>query len=208
MKLYYAPASPYVRKVMILLHETGLEPGVERISSATTPMKSDTALRKSNPLMKLPALILDSGETLYDSRVICEYLDTTFAGGRFFPAAPMTRWTALRRQSLADGLLDAGLIVRYETKMRPPEKLWEEWRSGQWAKVTGAATEMEHEAPQFGGSFDIGTIAIACALGYLDFRYPEFDWRDDRPVLAAWFAKFSERPSLQKTVPTLQPAGR
>jgi glutathione S-transferase len=208
VKLYYAPASPYVRKVMILLHETGLEPKVERLSSTTTPMKSDTALRKSNPLTKLPALILDSGETLYDSRVICEYLDTTYAGGRFFPADSTLRWPALRRQSLADGLLDAGLIVRYETKMRPPEKLWEEWRSGQWAKVTEAATEMEREAPKFGDTFDIGTIAIACALGYLDFRYPEFDWRDDSPALAAWFADFSKRPSLQKTVPTLQPAAR
>lgn len=203
MKLFYAPASPFVRKVMILLIETGVEPRVERLTSTSTPMKTDPSLHRSNPLAKLPALVLHNGETLYDSRVICEYIDATFGQGRFFPSAPAARWTALRRQSLADGLLDAGLLVRYETKMRPPEKLWDEWHRGQWAKVLGAMAEIEREAPALGDTFDIGTIAVACALGYLDFRYPDFAWRDGRPAASAWFAQFSGHPTLVKTAPRL-----
>lgn len=143
MKLFYAPTSPYVRKVMVLLIELGLDQKVERITGATTPMAANTTLSAMNPLAKLPALAIDSGETLYDSRVICEYLDSQFGGGRFFPQGGAARWTALRRQALGDGLLDAALLVRYEETARPAEKRWSDWSSGQWGKVARAIDAIE-----------------------------------------------------------------
>lgn len=201
MKLFYAPTSPYVRKVMVLLLETGLDAKVERLTGSTTPMAANPTLAAMNPLGKLPALELDSGETLYDSRVICEYIDTVHGGGRFFPASGAARWTALRRQALGDGLLDAALLVRYEETARPAEKRWADWSNGQWGKVTRAIDVIEGEATNFGSTFDIGTVALVCALDYVDLRFPERDWRPARAKTAAWLKTISARPSLRQTVP-------
>lgn len=200
MKLYYSPSSPYVRKVTVLALETGLDSRIERIAAATTPVDQNPDVAKANPLAKVPALVTDSGEVLFDSRVICEYLDSLHQGTKLFPAGD-ARWPALRQQALGDGLLDAALLVRYEGFLRPEDKRWPVWADGQMQKMRGALAEIEKLASGFGSRVDIGTITIACALGYLDFRYGHLNWRSDYPQTAAWAAAFFARPSLQATVP-------
>jgi glutathione S-transferase len=201
MKLFYSPASPYVRKVSVVAIETGLEPQIERIPSWTTPVAPDAAVAAHNPLAKVPALVTDAGEILYDSRVICEFLDSLHGGTKMFPAEPRARWKALQLQALGDGLLDALLLLRYEAWLRPEEKRWSAWQDGQQAKVDASLAAIEREAPQFGGRIDIGTITIVCALGYLDFRFADMGWRSGHAKMAAWFTRLCERPSLRATVP-------
>ena len=198
MKLRYSPASPYVRKVMIVALEGGLAERIEKLTTSVVPVKANDALQAENPLVKLPSLTTDAGETLYDSPVICEYLDSLHRAPRMFPDPGPARWTALRRQALGDGILDAAILTRYETTVRPKELQWTEWVDGQMRKVRGALDALENE--RFGG-FDIGTLTIGCALGYLDFRFPSEDWRKARPKLAAWFAEISRRPSMKATEP-------
>jgi glutathione S-transferase len=201
MKLHHNVASPYVRKVMAVAIETGLENRLEPISRMATPVKPDAELVADNPLGKIPCLVTDDGAVLYDSRVICEYLDSLHGGPRMFPAAGPARWTALRRQAEGDGILDAALLARYETFLRPEERRWPEWTLGQKLKFGRALDALEGEAAAFAGTVDIGTITIGCALGYLDFRYRDEGWRAMRPQLAAWFERFSERPSMARTAP-------
>ncbi|WP_298727712.1 glutathione S-transferase [uncultured Ferrovibrio sp.] len=200
MKLYYSPTSPYVRKVTALAMETGLDAKIERVPVTTTPVEQSPDLANANPLVKVPALVTDEGLHLFDSRVICEYLDGLHQGPKFFPTGA-ARWIALREQALGDGLLDAALLVRYEGFLRPEDKRWTAWSDGQMKKLRGALAEIEKLAPSFGNRVDIGTVTIACALGYLDFRYAHLDWRKDYPQAAAWAATFFERPSLKATVP-------
>jgi len=200
MKLYYSPTSPYVRKVTALAMETGLDVKIERVPVTTTPVEQSPDLANANPLVKVPALVTDEGLHLFDSRVICEYLDGLHQGPKFFPTGA-ARWIALREQALGDGLLDAALLVRYEGFLRPEDKRWTAWSDGQMKKLRGALAEIEKLAPSFGNRVDIGTVTIACALGYLDFRYAHLDWRKDYPQAAAWAATFFERPSLKATVP-------
>jgi len=201
MKLFYSPTSPYVRKVIVLAMETGLDAKIERIPAVTSPVEQHPDLARANPLAKVPALVIDSGEVLFDSRVICEYLDSQHQGPKFFPAAGPARWTALRQQALGDGLLDAALLVRYEGFLRPEDKRWPAWSEGQMKKITGALAEIERLAPSFGDRVDIGTVGIACALGYLDFRFADMNWRQQHPQAAAWAARVFERTSLKATVP-------
>ncbi|MGA7538015.1 MAG: glutathione S-transferase N-terminal domain-containing protein [Steroidobacteraceae bacterium] len=199
MQLYFSPTSPYVRKVRISAHELGLSGKIELIGIALTPVNPHDALRSSNPLGKIPALITEEGTALYDSPVICEYLDALAGGNRILPALGPARWTALRRQALADGILDAAVLVRYEETLRAKEQRWQDWLSAQWLKVRTSLDALEQES--LAGAFDIGAISIACALGYLDFRYASEGWRAGRPRLAAWAAAISTRPSLTATVP-------
>ena len=201
MKLYSAAPSPFVRKVRILVMETGLSDRVEEVDAKITPINPSDDLNQANPIGKIPALATDDGMTLFDSRVICEYLDTQHRGAKMFPANGAARWTALRRQALADGVLDAGVNTRYETFLRPEEQRWPEWIDGQKGKIRRGVDALEAEVDTFGDTVDVGTIAAACALGYLDFRFPDDDWRDGHPKLAAWFEAFSARPSMQATVP-------
>lgn len=199
MRMYSSPTSPYVRKVRVSAHELGLDARLERIDITLSPVNPHRELLTRNPLGKIPALLTDSGETLYDSPVICEYLDSLAGGGRIFPAEAPARWVALRRQALADGLIDATVLVRYETAVRPATLQWPQWIEGQFLKVRTALDVLEQDTLE--GPFDIGAISIACALGYLDFRFPEERWRETRPRLAAWYATASTRPSLVSTRP-------
>ncbi len=201
MKLFFHPASPYVRKVRVTAHELGLAGDIELISISLTPASPNDALRSSNPIGKVPALILDDGSALYDSPVICEYLDALASGGRVFPAVGPARWTALRRQALADGMTDATVLARYERAFRPRELQWQEWVDGQFLKIRTGLDALELEKLD---TFDIGTISIACALGYLDLRFPSEGWRASRPRLAAWLAAIGNRPSLATTAPPAQ----
>lgn len=200
MQLYFSPTSPYARKVRISAQELGFGEKIELLSIALTPINPHDALRSSNPLGKIPTLITDEGEALYDSPVICEYLDALAGGHRLFPAAGPARWRALRRQALADGILDAAVLLRYEEALRPKELRWREWVDGQWLKMRTGLDALERERLE--GAFDIGAISIACALGYLDFRYASEGWRASRPRLTAWAGEINQRPSLLATVPT------
>lgn len=199
MKLYFNPASPYVRKVRVTAHELGLDGRIERISISLSPVNPHEALRSSNPIGKIPTLVTDDGAALYDSPVICEYLDSLAGGDRIFPATGPARWTALRRQALADGIMDAAVLTRYEEATRPKELRWQGWIDGQLLKVRTILDALESE--NLDGAFDIGTISIACALGYLDLRFTGEGWRTSRPRLAAWLAAINQRPSLTATAP-------
>jgi glutathione S-transferase len=197
MKLHYSVASPYVRKVMAVAIETGLRGRLELLERKMSPVAPSAELNRDNPLGKIPCLVTDEGLVLYDSRVICEYLDGLHDGPKMFPAAGPARWQALRRQAEGDGMLDAGVLTRYETFLRPEERRWPEWIAGQKAKIGSALDALDGEAQ----TVDIGTIAIACALGYLDFRYAADEWRKGRPRLAAWYDAFARRPAIAETAP-------
>lgn len=201
MKLYVASASPFGRKASIVIAEHGLGARVVQEPASVTPVSRNNDIARDNPLVKIPTLVLDDGTALYDSPVICEYLDHLSGTPRFFPAAGPVRWTALRRQALCDGLMDAAILLRYEQALRPEALRWPDWIAGQTAKVTGALDALEAEAGGFGSAFDIGHIACACALGYLDLRFDQLGWRNGRPALAAWFETLSKRPSLIATFP-------
>ncbi|MDD9877048.1 MAG: glutathione S-transferase N-terminal domain-containing protein [Magnetovibrio sp.] len=199
MRLTGSETSPYVRKVRVQAMEGGYWEQLDFNELGTTPIDPNAGI--ANPLKKVPALELGDGMVLFDSRVICEYLDGALGDGASFPAPGPARWTALRRQALGDGLLDAALLLRYETSLRPAELCWNDWCDGQTVKIDGALADMEAQAADFGDTVDIGTITTACALGYLDFRYKDKGWRETYPALGAWYAEFSQRPSMTATVP-------
>jgi glutathione S-transferase len=197
MKIYFSPASPYVRKVMVVAHELGLADRIERLPSAAGPVQRDGTIRQHNPLGQVPTFFADDGTVLYDSRVICEYLDDLGGGGFFGSGA--VRWRNLTDAALGDGLLGAALLARYEAVLRPEPLRWSDWSRGQLEKVTDAVDRME--ATELGPRLDIGTVTLACGLGYLDFRFPDLDWRAGRPRVAAWYAEFARRPSMTATAP-------
>ncbi|MCH7864303.1 MAG: glutathione S-transferase N-terminal domain-containing protein [Proteobacteria bacterium] len=198
MKLRYSPLSPFVRKVTVMLIETGLEDKVERIPTDVWDPETDIA--KDNPLGKIPTLITDDGKALYDSPVICEYLDGLHDGDKLFPASGQTRWRALGLQALGDGMSEAGVLRLLETR-RPEEVRYEKWMARQTATVFRAMDALESEVDGLEGPLSIGQVAVGCSLGWLDFRFPDLGWRQDRPGLAEWFEGFSERPSMTATVP-------
>ena len=201
MKLFHNIASPFVRKVRVLAAETGLASRMELVQSVFTPVSPDTDLFASNPLGKIPTLMIDDGTALFDSRVICEYLDSLHAGPKMFPPEGEARWAALTRQALGDGILDAAVGTRYELALREPSRQWPEWIENQRQKYRRSLDALEAGAVSLDGALDIGVITAACALGYLDFRYPDEGWRDTRPGLARWYASFSERDSMRTTAP-------
>ena len=143
MKLRYSPTSPYVRKVMVLAIEAGIDGKIEKDKTAASPVERNESLYADNPIGKVPSLTTDDGMTLFDSPVICEYLDAEHAGGKFFPAKGKARWVALRQHAIADGLLDAALLARYESAMRPQELRWDAWHDGQKGKVKSALDMLE-----------------------------------------------------------------
>jgi glutathione S-transferase len=185
MILRYSPASPYARKIRIAAELLGLSDRI-RIEPASTADPNDS-LRIQNPLGKIPTLILADGSSLYDSRVIADYLDHLSGGGRLIPADPDKRFVALRLQALGDGVNDAALLIRYETATRPAALRDPEAIALQQGKIDRALATLEAVPPA--GPPDIGQIALACALGYLDLRF-EGAWRQTHPRLAAWLADF------------------
>jgi glutathione S-transferase len=201
MKIYYSPTSPFVRKCLICAHELGLFDRLELVPSTAHPVDRDRALVAVNPLGKVPALVTDEKAVLYDSRVICEYLNS-LGDGRLLPAqGAAARWNVLVDQSLADGMMDAAILTRYETAVRPQNLRWNDWVSGQLDKVTCGLAAIEPRARALGERVDLGTIALGCALGYLDFRYATLGWREKHPDTAVWFDRFSKRDSMMSTRP-------
>ncbi len=200
MRLWHNPASPFARKVRIISRETGLAESLEEVSIAVSPVKPHADLARENPLVKIPALSTPQDGTLYDSDVICEYLDS-LRGGKFFPKSGPERWRELRLQALGDGILEASVLMRYENAVRPQELRWGDWIAGQFGKVRGGLDALERECAGWGERFAIGEVTAACVLGYLDFRVPDEKWRATRPGLEKWFEKISQRPSVKATVP-------
>lgn len=201
MRLFDSPTSPYARKVNVVAIELGLSERIERQPSSASPVKPNAELSAQNPLGKVPTLITDDGRALYDSRVICEYLASLVPGSAVFPAAGEARFLALQQQALGDGMLDAALLARYETSLRPEPLRWDDWAAGQLNKIRQGVDQIEAQAGTLGSRVDIGTLALACALGYLDLRYADLNWRAGHPRAAAWYESFAQRPSLRETQP-------
>ena len=198
MKIRFSPTSPYVRKCLVSAHELGLNGQIELLPSNAHPVNRDQEIIKANPLGKVPTFYCDDGQVLFDSRVICEYLDDR-AGGSLFPRSGPARWTALTLQSLGDGILDAALLARYEEAVRPEPLRWADWRSGQLDKIETSLAHL-NAGPQWPADrLDIGTITIGCALWYLDLRFADLGWRDRYTSVAAWYAAFGQRASMKMT---------
>ncbi len=198
MKLYHSAASPFVRKCLVAAHELGLRERLELVPAAAHPVNRDKGVVAQNPLGKIPTLITDDGAVLYDSRVICEYLNAQ-GDGHLVPREGDARWRVLVDQSLADGIMDAAVLARYETALRPEALRWNDWITGQLEKVATGLDALEARAAGFGGRVDLGTIAFGCALGYLDFRFAHLNWRARRPHVASWFHGFAARASMVAT---------
>ncbi len=198
MKLRHSKPSPYVRKVLATAIETGLRDRIDVVP--TDPWATDTDLPADNPLGKVPALTLEDGAVLFDSPVICEYLDGLHDGPKLFPPAGPARWRALRLLALGDGISDAG-VSRILDSRRPQEQQSAAWQERQRLAIARACDALEADAESLDGPVTIGTLAVACALGYLDLRWDRDKWRDGRPRLAAWFETYSRRPSMLDTAP-------
>lgn len=196
MKLAYSPASPYVRKVTACAIKRGIDDKLERLKIGTT----DPELLKYNALSKVPTLIADDGMCIFDSPVICEYLDSIGTAPKLFPAAGPARWKALTQEALADGILDATQPRRREIAL-PQDEGRKSYIELQQGKVARALDEFEKQADSLGNLDTIGEITIGCALGYLDFRYANEPWRPGHPKLEAWYAKVVKLPPLADTMP-------
>jgi len=202
MKLFHTSTSPFVRKVMVTAHELGLAGRIESTHLRPSPLATDATLSRENPLSKIPVLVLDDGTPLFDSRVICEYLDTLHEGEKLVPASGAARWRVLRTQALADGILEAGIQIFYERAQRPKELQWQPWLDGQAAKARQALDALDAQVADLRGPLDLGQIAVAGAIGWLEFRDVLPGIREGRTALFAWYDEFRERPSMKATQPT------
>jgi glutathione S-transferase len=202
MTLYFNAASPFARKVVVLLHETGQLDRVTLQPTTLTPVSPSAELNADNPIGKIPALRLADGNVIHDSRVILDFLDHQHVGNPLIPREGSARWRRLTLASLADALMDAALLIRYETALRPEEKHWDLWLHNQQEKIERTLAYFEQEAiTELSSSFDVASITVAAALGYLDFRQPELGWRSTWPRLASWYLEVSQRPSMLATQP-------
>lgn len=201
--LRYSGGSPYARKVRVAAHELGLAGWLEEIASH--PWKAPDDLKALNPLGKIPTLVTEDGFTIFDSAVICEYLDTLYRAPRLIPPEGRDRWRTLRTQAVGDGIMDAAVLWRVEITQRKEQGTSPEWVERQRGAIIRSLDEMENDDAALAGPLDIGQIAVACALGYLDFRFGFLNWRATRPRLAAWYAAFAARPSMVATGP-VEPA--
>lgn len=199
MKLLSAPASPFGRKAKMTALIKGL---AARLAIETVDtLQANPRLAAENPLSKIPVLILDDGTQLYDSRVVCEYLDSLAATPRLIPAAGLDRFRCLTRAALADGLMEAAVLIVYEGRFRPEDKRVPSWLARQQAKIDGGLDHLEASLPAWGGEPDYADVALACALGYLDFRLGG-SWRPGRPRLVAWLDAFAGSvPAFDATRP-------
>lgn len=200
MQLVGNPASPFVRKVRVMLIETAQSDEVELVETVTTAVDPSPEASAANPLKKIPSLIRPDGCTLYDSRVITRYLDAR-AGTNLYKDNRL--WEVLTLEATADGILDAAVLMVYEGRVRPENMQYEGWVEAQWGKVTSALDAIEARwMSHLRGPIDAGQIAVGCALGYLDFRHGGREWRKGRGGLDDWYAAFAERPSMTATMPT------
>ncbi|NVN88887.1 MAG: glutathione S-transferase family protein [Rhodopseudomonas sp.] len=200
MKLSFSPSSPFARKVRIVAIELGLIDRIELVAAKVVPGEPNDEYSKINPLKRLPALILDSGEVIVDSYVIVEYLDE-LAGGKLIPASGASRWRAKSDHSMLQGMLDSMLLCRYEKMVRPQPLQWQAWYDDHWARAWNGMARFERNADTLSGPLDIAQIALVCVLGYADFRFPDCGWRKAYPKLDAFHEKMLQRPSVKVSVP-------
>ena len=199
LTLRSSPSSPFVRKVRIAASVLGLDREIGLVPADT--MNASDTVRLQNPLGKIPSLVLEDGTVLFDSRVILEYLDHRAGGGRIIPTDIDARLAALRLQALADGMMDASVLLVYEGRWRAPERHEPKWIEHQAGKVERTLAALEAAPPALSPTPDVGQIALACALGYRDFRFGDA-WRRDRPRLVAWLDRFAARvPAFAATAP-------
>ena len=203
MKLMHAAASPYARKAWAAAIELGLGGELEIVPTVVAPGKDNSEYTsKVNPLTKIPAMALEDGSVLYDSTVICEYLDARAGGGRIIPADGAARWRVLTQHALAQGMTDAALLIRYETFLRPEEARWDTWVESQRQKIQAGLQWFENNPDSLEGPLNLAQIALGVLLGYLDFRFGDDPWRPDHPKLEAWYAEASKRDCFAQTVPS------
>jgi len=199
MKLYWSSRSPFVRKVMVFAHECGLAGRIECERTLVSMSQPNTNLLKINPTGKIPTLLLDDGSALYDSTVICEYLDGLHGGAKLFPPSGPARWTALRRHALGNNLLDNLMLWRNET-LRPQPQQSAETLAAFETKVRNAVAALDREAAALAADpVGIGHVAIACALGYADFRFAPLGWRRGNDHITRWYDAFAQRASMTAT---------
>lgn len=197
--LHHSPASPFVRMVMVVAHETGLADEIECVEAVGTPLAPGTMPVAQNPLGKIPTLERPDGPAMFDSRVICRFLDSQ-GTGRLYPESRI--WEVLTLEALAHGLTEAVLLMTYEARLRPEDKQMPEIVDAQWSKAHRAAAAANSRwMSHLSGPLDAAQVALACGLGYADFRHPHRDWRSGNEALAEWYTRFSERPSMQATKP-------
>ena len=203
MKLYHSSTSPFVRKVLVVASELGLRDRITLVPSVLSPIAPDPTLSANNPLGKIPALVTDDGFSLFDSRVICEYLESLADAALpiLVPPKGIERARILRVEALADGILDAGILVRYETLLRPEDKRCAEWIEGQSSKIKLGLATLEAEVADFGAKLDRGQIAVVCALDWLAFRNPIGEVRASFPRIHAFADRLSTRTSFAETHP-------
>lgn len=196
MTLFWSSRSPFVRKVMVAAHETGLAHCLNLQRVIVSANRPNPEVMAANPLNKIPTLVLADGSALYDSRVICEFFDTLQQGPALFPSAPSARWRALRLQALGDGLMDV-ILLRLGEHNRAAAAQSATHLASFCLKLAAALDDLEQRADDLGGRLHIGQISVACALAHLDFRFAADGWRADRVRLAAWYEEFAARPSMR-----------
>ncbi|CTQ32647.1 glutathione S-transferase [Jannaschia rubra] len=198
MQLYSSPASPFARKCRVVLIETGQE-DVDVRDVTANPMGGEPALNAANPSGKIPVLVRDDGPAIHDSRVICRFLDARGKAG-LYPEGRL--WEVLSIEANADAMMESAVAITYEKRLRPEALHWSEWFDAQWTKIARSLDALEGRSmPLLEGPLNMAQIAVGCALGYLDLRLSDRNWREGRPTLAAWEERFAARPAMTATRP-------
>jgi glutathione S-transferase len=198
MRLYSSPNSPFARKVRVAAIETGI---IDRLDVVDAdPRQPDSPVTAYNPLRRIPTLVLENGDSLFESVLVCEYLDSLHDGPKLFPATGPARWRVLRLHALGDGAMSYAVFRINET--RRPEGERSPTMMARWQRDIGASLDMiEKRIAELDGPVTIGVIAVGCVLAYLDFRFAKDEWRKGRPVLARWYESWAKRPSMTATMP-------
>ncbi len=197
MHLYGSPSSPFVRKVVVSAHEGGIRDRIDVLYRTISPLVMDETVNELYPVGKVPVLVTDDSRTIPDSKFICEYLDSLMDTHRRVLPGGDERWNALYLQSLGDGIMESGVLLRFDVTAKPPEYRWDGWYEAQLRKITRTVDHLETKAEELAGRIDVGVIAVACSLAYLDFRFSDtIDWRAGHPSLTAWFEQFRQRESM------------
>ena len=201
LKLFYSDRSPYVRKVMVTLHEVNLFENVEIVGVRTNPLGVVEDLVDVSPLGKIPTLVLPDGTTIFDSRVICSYLNS-IGKSDLYLAKENLKWSIKTAEANFDGILDAALLMVYERRYRQDKYQNAEWLENLWKKIERTLDFYNNRSSKIlSGSVNMGQISLGCALGYLDYRHNNRNWRAKNQYLRDWFAEFSERLSMKNTIP-------
>lgn len=202
MKLHFSPASPFARKVRVAAAELGVEDKVELVPTQVAPGNPNQEYAaRYNPLRRIPALTIDDGTSIIDSKTICEYLDNLDGRGQLVPKGGSRRWKVLSDYAIADGMMELAVMLRYETFLRPEQHRWQDIIDDHYDKISNGLKWFDAKTEEVGERFELSQIALACVLGYLDFRFAEYDWRADAPNLAAWHKIVAKRPSYLNTEP-------